>query len=304
MSLPQEYLEYKQRRYGQDIERYDWQLAKDRAPFRRQDGVKVSAMIVVVCEFHPINPKKDPFNNPHGMITPYPDLRHFTTRDYGNRVGVYRILKALGTHGLRATFALSADLLARARPLVDAILAGGHEIGAAGLNGDAIHHGGLGNDEEKQLIESVRVAFGQAGLSPRSWMSPARQQGFATPDFLVENGFDICLDWEMDQVPVAIRTDAGPLTCVPVHNELDDFKLIIERTQEESVWAHQLQETREFLGAEYRTRGSQIFGFTLTPFVSGQPFRYTALDSILAGIAADPGCKAETAHEIADTFGS
>ena len=32
MSLPQEHLEYPRRRHGQDIDRYDWRLAKDRAP--------------------------------------------------------------------------------------------------------------------------------------------------------------------------------------------------------------------------------------------------------------------------------
>ena len=67
------------------------------------------------------------------MVTPYPDLRHFTTRDYGNRVGVFRILRALKAHGIRATFALSADLLARAAPLAEAIVEDGHEIAAAGL---------------------------------------------------------------------------------------------------------------------------------------------------------------------------
>ena len=66
------------------------------------------------------------------MVTPFPDLRHFTSRDYGNRVGVFRILKALRERGLTATFALSAALLERAAPLIDAIVNDGHEIAAAG----------------------------------------------------------------------------------------------------------------------------------------------------------------------------
>ena len=302
MSLPQEHLEYPLRRHGQDIDRYDWRLAKDRAPVRRDDGVDLAVMIVVVCEFHPINPKKDPFNHPHGMVTPYPDLRHFTTRDYGNRVGVFRILRALKAHGVKATFALSADVLARAAPLAQAIVEDGHEVAAAGLNGDAIHHGALDEDEERRRIAAVRAAFDGAGLAPRSWLSPARQQSFNTPDLLVEHGFDICLDWEIDQVPVAMRTRSGPLTCLPLHNELDDYKLIIERTQEEAVWARQIAESREALLEESGERGSQVFGFSLTPFVSGQPFRYPALDGVLAGIAGDSRCRTETAQEIAAAF--
>ena len=49
MSLPQEHLEYPRRRHGQDIDRYDWRLAKDRAPVRRADGTDLSVMIVVAC---------------------------------------------------------------------------------------------------------------------------------------------------------------------------------------------------------------------------------------------------------------
>ena len=177
-------------------------------------------------------------------------------------------------HGVRATFALSADLLARAAPLAEAIAEDGHEIAAAGLNGDAIHHGALDEDEERRRIEAVRAAFDRAGLAPKTWLSPARQQSFNTPDLLVEHGFDICLDWEIDQVPVSMRTRSGPLTCLPLHNELDDYKLLIERTQEEAVWARQIAEAREALLAEADDRGAQVFGFSLTPFVTGQPFRY------------------------------
>ena len=103
-------------------------------------------------------------------------------------------------------------------------------------------------------------------------------------------------------MPVAMRTRSGPLTCLPLHNELDDYKLIIERTQEEAVWARQIAESREALLGESGERGSQVFGFSLTPFVSGQPFRYPALDGVLAGIAGDSRCRTETAREIASAF--
>ena len=99
-----------------------------------------------------------------------------------------------------------------------------------------------------------------------------------------------------------MRTRSGPLTCLPLHNELDDYKLLIERTQEEAVWARQIAEAREALLAEADDRGAQVFGFSLTPFVTGQPFRYPALDAVLHGIAADPRCRTETAQEIAAAF--
>lgn len=302
MNLPSSYLEYPRRRHGQDMDRHDWQLAKDRAPIRLANGKALAVMMVVNCEFHPINPANTPFRHPAGMVTPYPDLRHFTSRDYGNRVGVFRILDALKAHGLKATFPVSAALLTRARPLIEAIVSDGHEVAAASLHGDAIHWSGLERDEENRRVEAVRAAFEQAGLSPVTWMSPARQQSFATPDILTAHGFTRTLDWETDQVPVPLRTDNGPLTALPLHNELEDFKLLIERHQSEALWRDQIIEAKDFLLAESGARGAGVLGFTLTPFVTGQPFRIWALRELLAALSGDERIWCAGADEIAQAF--
>lgn len=302
MSLDPAYLDYPKRGYGQDMERYDWALAKDRAPVALASGAQVAAMIVVACEHHVIDPKKSPFAHPHGMVTPFPDLRHFTSRDYGNRVGVFRILKALRERGLKATFAVSAALLSRASPLIDAILNDGHEIAAAGLHGDSIHHSGDEKDAERDKIGHIRVMFEAAGVIPVTWMSPARQQSFNTPDLLTEAGFTRVLDWESDSVPLNLRTAHGPLAALPLLNELEDFKLLVERKQEEASWVRQILEAKDYLKSEHAARGASVLGFQLTPFVAGQPFRITALEALLDGLAGDEAVWCAGADEIAGAF--
>ena len=86
------------------------------------------------------------------MVTPYPDLRHFTVRDYGNRVGVFRILEALEDAGVTATFAVNGEIAKRYPPLIQTIRKQGHEVIAHGLSTDHIHNEGLGKEEENQLI--------------------------------------------------------------------------------------------------------------------------------------------------------
>ncbi|MFW5660901.1 MAG: polysaccharide deacetylase family protein [Oceanicaulis sp.] len=302
MSLDPTCLDYPRRKHGQDMDRHDWRRSIDRPRVDLPGGKQLAVMPVVVCEHHPIDPKKTPFGHPHGMITPYPDLRHYTTRDYGNRVGVFRILKALRERELTATVALSADLLDLAPPLVDAILDDGHEIAAAGLNGDAIHHSGMSEDDERALVGRVRERFQRAGLEPVTWLSPARQESFATPDILAGAGFRHVLDWETDQVPVFMRTQYGPLAALPVHNELDDFKLMVERKQAEDVWSKQILEAKDYFKAEHDRFGAQVLGFTLTPFVAGQPFRITALEALLDGLADDPQVWCAGASETAGAF--
>lgn len=304
MTLDPGYLDYPKRRHGQDMERHDWRLAKDRPRVDLPGGRQVAVMPVVVCDYHPIDPEKTPFGHPHGMVTPYPDLRHYTTRDYGSRVGVFRILRAFREAGITATFALSADLLDRARPLVDAIVNDGHEIAAAGLNGDAIHHSGMSQADERALIGQVRDAFAAAGLEPAAWMSPARQESFNTPDLLTEAGFTSVLDWETDQVPVFMRTKHGALAAPPVFNELDDYKQLIERKQTEALWGRQILDAVELLKAEHAVCGAQALGFTLTPFVIGQPFRIGALEEVCANLAGDEAVWCAAASAVSEAFES
>lgn len=295
MSLPPEYLNYPHRSYGMDQDRYAWRPAAERKPL---PGPVVSAMIVVPIEHHTLEPVGKPFKHPGAMQTPYPDLRHYTTRDYGNRVGVFRILDALKAEGLKATLPINARQLTRLRPLIEVALSEGHEIAAYGLSTDHIHWGGLDRAEEAAWVAEVRARFVEAGLAPRAWLSPARQQSFATLDLIAAEGFDICLDWEIDEVPVAFKTDAGPVTMLPLLNEMDDRSLLIDRRQTEDEWADQILAAASLLGEDFERFGARMFGFTLTPYVAGQPFRIAALRRMLAGLEAT-GVRCATASELA-----
>lgn len=302
MSLPDDYLAYPKRAYGQDIARHDWALAKDRTPLRWPDERAVAVMVVIPVEWFPLNPSGKPFTHPAGMKTPYPDLRHFTSRDYGARVGVFRLLDALADAKLTATFPLSGALLQRAPPLLEAIQGGGHEIAAAGLHTDAIHWGGIAPEQERAYIAQTRDAFEARGLTPTTWMSPARQQSFETLDLLAEHGFTRCLDWETDQVPIRARTRAADVVTLPLSNELEDQKLLVDRRQSEEVWTRQILEAVDFLAGEHPRYGAQMLGFQLTPFVTGQPFRIQAVRYILQALAENTGIWCARADEIAAAF--
>jgi len=298
MPLPDDYLVYPHRSYGMDQDLYAWRPAASRPAIAWPDGRTVAAMIVVPIEHHSLTPPAKPFKSPGAMVTPYPDLRHYTTRDYGNRVGVFRILDELERAGLRATFPINADQLTRLAPLVEAIDAAGHEIAAYGRSPEHIHWTGLDAGVERQWISDVRAAFAAAGLSPRTWLSPARQQSYATLDLLAAAGFDICLDWEQDDTPTSMTTPSGVVTGVPLSNELDDRILMIDRRQSEEDWARQVLEARDYLKSDAERFGGRVLGFTLTPYVSGQPFRISTLRGVLADLAGDAQVWSATASQI------
>lgn len=303
MALDDDYLNYPHRSYGMDQERYAWRKPEARKRCAWPGEAAVAAMIVVPLEFHMLNPAGKPFKHPGAMVTPYPDLRHYTTRDYGNRVGVFRILDALRDAKLKAVFPINANMLERVEPLVDRIVNDGHEIAAYGLATDKIHWGGLDPEEEKSWISQTRAAFDAFGLKPRTWMSPARQQSFQTLDLIAEAGFDVCLDWENDNVPIDMQTKHGIIRAVPLFNELDDRILLIDRRQSEDEWAAQILAARDLLVEEAPRFGGQVLSFSLTPYVSGQPFRTAPMRAVLRALGADPNIWSAGASEIADAAG-
>ena len=299
MPLPDAYLAYPRRAYGADQDRYEWQPRASRPPLSWPADAATAALIVIPLEFHRLNPATAPFKPPGAMVTPYPDLRHYTARDYGNRVAVFRLLTELKSAGLKATFAVNASLLSRVRPLIDAILAGGHEIAAHGLAADSIHWSGLGEPTEADWIARTLETFAKVGLKPRTWLSPARQESFQTLDLLARAGLAVCLDWESDSVPLRMRTEYGEVIAVPLANELDDRLLLIDRHQTEEEWATQILDATRFLQTEAPRFGGQVLGFSLTPYISGQPFRIHAVRRVLQALAHDPTVWTATASQIA-----
>ncbi len=302
MTLPGDYFTYPHRKHGMDQDRYAWRRSIDRPRLALPNGKQIAVMIVVPLEFHMLNPSGKPFKHPGAMQTPYPDLRHFTTRDYGNRIGAFRILKELKAAGVRATFAVNARLLARVKPLIGAILEDDHEIAAYGWDTDSLHFSGIDPDAERKFILDARAAFNADGLHPKTWMSPARQQSFATPDLIRAAGFTVCLDWEIDNVPVAMRTDHGVLICPPLFHELDDRKLFIDQRQTEAEWRDQILEAAALLKSEHGRFGGQVLSFTLTPYVIGQPFRIWALRETLAALGGDNQVWCATAREVSEVM--
>ena len=287
MSLPDGYLSYDKRGYGQDMDRYAWRLLKDHTPKPWPGGEPVAAFIVIPVEWHPLNPSGKPFKHPGAMQTPYPDLRHFTVRDYGARVGAFRLLDALKASDAKATFPVSAALLDRCAPLIEAIAEDGHEIAAAGLHTDAIHWGEIDPNLERGYVEETRAAFDKAGLTPTTWMSPARQQSRQTLDLIAQFGFDVCLDWESDQTPLRVQTEHGPVTLCGPHVELEDRLLLVDRKQTEDLWRDQILAAADLLKDEGARLGPRSFGFSVTPWLMGQPFRIGSFAETVSALSGD-----------------
>lgn len=306
MSLASSYLEYAQRRYGMDHERYTWSMLAERAPVQWPDGAKLAVWINVGVQFFPLNQSGKPFPPPGGMTTAYPDLRHYTLRDYGNRVGIFRCLQALDRAGLRATFSVNAELAERYPRLLERLAERGDEILGSSWNMDTLHHSGMTESEERELVErslgTLRSATGQAIAG---WLSPARAQSHRTPDLLAANGVTYMGDWVNDDMPYAFGTSKGALTALPLSYELEDVLIVHNNLHSEWEYATQIKDAVDYLLEEAATSNSpRLLALSVHPWLMGQPHRIAALEDVLAHIATQSGIWSASAGEIVACWSS
>jgi len=287
MSLGREFLEYPMRRHGMDHDRYAWSMLAQRAPVRWPGGKPLALWINLSLEHFPLDARGEGFK-PHGsMMMPYPDLRHYTLRDYGNRVGVFRVLDALERAGLRASAAVNGELALRYPALLRRLKARTAELVAHGWNMDSVHHGGLDPAREAELVRRTLEALAPWSDGPiRGWLSPARSQSQRTPELLRQAGLEWFGDWVNDELPYEFATDNGALTALPLSLELEDRFIVGENLHAESEYADQAIDACEFLLEEaQRTGHGRLLALNIHPWVMGQPHRIGHLERVFSHLA-------------------
>jgi allantoinase len=303
MSLSADNLEYPRRRYGMDHDRYDWSMLAHRAPVQWPHGARVALWVVPALEWFPLDMKGVPFKPPGAMQTAYPDLRHYTLRDYGNRVGIFRIMQALDRHGIRASVAVNAAVARRYPTLVQECRQRGWEIIANGLDMDHLHHGGLAPEDERRLIaDTLDVLRAASGRSVRGWLSPAKSESSATLDLLAAAGVDYVCDWVNDDMPYAMRTTGRVLHAMPHPVDIDDYTILVQNHHTENDFRDQLCDQFDFLYRESATQGGRVMAISLHPWVIGQPYRIKALEDALEHMLRHRGVWAATGGEILDAW--
>ena len=303
MSMPDSYLQYPMRRYGMDHDLYSWSPLPQRQPVAWPGGARIALWITVALEWFPLNMKGVPFKPPGAMVTAYPDLRHYTLRDYGNRVGVYRVAQALAQHGIPATAAVNAAVAARYPSLISHCGDWGWEVIANGLDMDHLHHAGLSREDEQQLVTRTLETLRQASGQPvRGWLSPAKSQSAATLELLAQAGLDYCCDWVNDDMPYRMSAAGRELVAMPHPCDIDDYTILINNHHTEDDFRDALIDQFDTLYRETTAQGGRVMAVSLHPWVIGQPYRIGALEQALEHIMRHKGVWPATGSQILDAW--
>ncbi len=299
MALDQEYLQYPHRSHGMDHDRYEWSMLSERKPVTWPGEAKLALWVNVCLQFFPLDQQGKPFAVPGGMTMPYPDLRHFSLRDYGNRVGIYRFLRAFEQFGIKPTYAMNTQLAERAPYLLERIAATGDEILCHGWNMDKLHYGGMDKSEEEELVQrSLSRLRELSGQAVTGWISPARNESENTPELLAASGVRYFCDWVNDDMPYRFNTSAGDLVAMPLSNELEDRFVLMNNLHSEQSWLEQVCDACDFLMEESQTGGGRVLALNIHPWMLGQPHRIGKLEEALAYITGKSGMWSASAAEI------
>ena len=151
-------------------------------------------------------------------------------RDYGNRIGAWRLLDLFDELGLPCSVLANSALCEHAPSLLEAFTARGDEMVAHGRS-NSERQGTLDESQEEALIREATRVLRAAGHAPKGWLGPWISQSHATPDLLQEAGYEYLLDWCMDDQPVWFRTRKGRILSVPYPQELNDIPAIVARRE-------------------------------------------------------------------------
>jgi allantoinase len=288
-------------REGMDHALYRFSAMPDRAPLRWPGGL-LAGTVFLYLEHWELLPAegtlRDPrFRDPFGDFRP--DYRTYTWREYGNRVGIFRLLEVLDRVGLKVTVAANTGACDRYPYLVDELLKRGYEFAAHGAHATRMLTSRMSEAEEREFIAaSVARVSRASGKHCVGWIGQDYAESQRTPVMLAEQGLAYVADWPNDDLPYLMAD--GRIVSLPNQNELDDVQLMWHRRVLAPRYAEIVAEAARELAAEAkRLNAGRFMGLHLHPWLAGMPHRFHHVARAVEAFAATEGLWSATAAEVA-----
>jgi peptidoglycan/xylan/chitin deacetylase (PgdA/CDA1 family) len=262
--------------------------------------------ITVPVEFFPMDAPASPVRPIGALDRGYPDYWSFSNRDYGTRIGIYRIMRVLERLGLRATAAVNAVAATAYPRVMDEMMQRDWELMASGIDMGQPHHGRVSMEDERYLVWAAHEVLTKiTGKKIAGWHSPGHSQSAHTLALVAERGFDYVSDWTNDDLPYMMSTPAGVLCAMPLTYEWSDRVLLVHYNSTVEDYEAQVLQAFHRLHAEAgRDHGGRVLSLSVSPWVLGYPHRIGSLERVLTRILEAGSVWHATGMEIAAAFKS
>ena len=230
-----------------------------------------------------------------------PDVINYAWREYGMRVGLWRIAEVLDATGVKASVALNSAVCETFPKAMEEMKKRGWEFMGHGItNSESL--AGLTPEKEKEVIQTVLKTIEQAtGRKPRGWLGSGLAETYNTLDILAEEGVTYCGDWNNDDQPYPMKVKNGRLYSIPYCMEINDIPLFIRKGYTGEQYYRSVIDQFETLYTDSKKQ-PRVMGIPLHPMIIGQPLRIKYLQRALAHIKKHDRVWFATGGEIIDAY--
>jgi allantoinase len=282
-----------------------------RKPLKWPNGARVALMITTNLEYWDQTKDSDkPYypGGPNLLPDPMPanmfDSPNWTWREYGQRVGVWRIFETFAAAGVPTSCTMNAKLALERREIIDAVLAQKWELVAHNYSQtDLLTNYQFDLEAERRVIrETLDVYKRVVGKPAKGWLSSSLRCNLTTVDILAEEGLIFFTDYMNDDQPYMLNTKSGkPMVAIPYITEINDFTLFMRQGMDVDRAVTVMKEQFNELYREGATSG-RLMNVGIHPHVTGQPFRIRALREFIRYANSYPDVWWATREEIAEWY--
>jgi allantoinase len=290
--------------------RYPFAPMPSRGPLRWPDGKRLALIVTINLEYWDlVKDSAAPYYAGGPSILPdllpgnVADFPNFSWREYGQRVGVWRMFRAFDAAGVPASCTCNAKIALERRAILDAALERGFEIVAHNYEqGDLLSRYAADPEGERRLVgETITVLERAMGKRPMGWLSSSLRGTTRTPEILAEHGLLYFCDLMNDDQPYLLHTQKGDIVAVPYSIEINDFTLFMRRGLTNEAAFATMKEQFDVLYAEAAETGLMM-NVGLHPHVIGVPHRIRALQQFLDYAKSHDGVWWATREEVARSY--
>ena len=261
--------------------RYDYSNITTRPDYSWPDGKRLAVYVALNIEAFGFGVGK-------GAAIAPPDQAQshsvYSWRDYGNRVGIWRLFDLLDDLGIPAEAQMNTAIYDEAPDIPERLRKRGDEILGHGVT-NSDEQGELSEKDERALIDHVTATIAKhEGAPPVGWMSPWLSNSVRTMDLLQEAGYRYAMDWTMDDQPIWLRTRKGRILSMPYPIEVNDTRGIVWYRYTADEFAEMIADQFDEM-LEQSARQPLVCPISLHPFVTGRPYRTRRLRRALERIA-------------------
>ena len=279
---------------------YDYWPYQDRPKIVWPGGKKLAFWIAPNIESYeyapPVNPSRP------GWPKPAPDVVGYSQRDWGNRVGHWRLMDLLDKYNIRGSISLSTALIDHHPEIIQACVARKWEFFSHGIYNTRYSYG-MDEAQERAMIEDAISSVEKAtGQRIRGYLAPALTHTERTLDLIAEYDFWYSCDLFQDDQPQPLKTRSGKLISMPYSLEVNDVITYGALAMSPERYTDILKRHFDQLLSEGEESGT-VMCIPLHAYLVTQPHRLRPFEEVLKHVAAHASdVWVTTARDIAEVY--